>query len=93
MMLWYDYFDWNESDIEIWDFCLIWERCRDEGIFCDFDLFEVDGGDFFLLGRGFGLGRFVRDFGVFEFLEVCSLFEFVLKVELFKDELFNDIKI
>lgn len=89
---WYDLSDWNESDIEIWDSCLIWERCRDEGTFCDLDLLEVDGGDSPLLGRGLGLGRSTRDSGALELSEACSLFESVLKAESSKDELSNDTK-
>lgn len=89
---WYDLSDWNESDIEIWDSCLIWERCRDEGTFCDLDLLEVDGGDSPLLGRGLGLGRSARDSGALELSEACSLFESVLKAESSKDELSNDTK-
>lgn len=92
MMLWYDLSDWNESDIELWDPCLIWERCRDEGTFCDLDLLEVDGGDSPLLGRGLGLGRSARDSGALELSEACSLFESVLKAESSKDELSNDTK-
>lgn len=78
--------------IEIWDPCLIWERCRDEGTFCDLDLLEVDGGDSPLLGRGLGLGRSARDSGALELSEACSLFESVLKAESSKDELSNDTK-
>lgn len=89
---WYDLSDWNESDIELWDPCLIWERCRDEGTFCDLDLLEVDGGDSPLLGRGLGLGRSARDSGALELSEACSLFESVLKAESSKDELSNDTK-